>query len=190
MSSIIRPLSVLCSIFLTATLLFGYLYIRRQRTRQFTTPIVREAAPTIAHPRAHVFEDEAMLRGPNAVIAGTVENISQENLQDLFVELELRRRASKATEISRVALEPDDLAPGEQGRYSITVPSNEWSGARLLKLSSSVTAEEIAYKSETGAKRPPQSPPPARTQIVRPQPRSKNKGEDFINTPETPVRVP
>ncbi|MDQ3803531.1 MAG: hypothetical protein M3416_06835 [Acidobacteriota bacterium] len=133
-----------------------------------------------------------MLRKPHAILGGTVQNVGGGRLENLTVELELRRRGDGGTELRAVPVEPAVLAPGEKGRYSLKVLSGEWSGSRLLRLRSGARAEDVAFKTSPGARRPPERIPDSRTITVtkdsRPRPRSG--GEEFINTPDTPVSVP
>ena len=128
-----------------------------------------------------------MLKGSQAIIGGTVQNISDSDFKGLTVEIELKRRQDATTETRRVEVEPQRLAPGEKGRYSLTV-SREWSSARLVRLSSAAEGTQIAYVSERGALRPPERIENKTKVVVIPRPRPK--GEEFINTPETADRVP
>lgn len=149
-------------------------------------------APQAPAPEVHILVDEALLRKPHAIIGGTVQNVGREKLEDLSVELELRPRAGGGAERRTVRVEPAALAPGEKGRYTLKVLSGEWSGSRLLRLRSGSRAEDVAFKTSPGARRPPERIPDSRTITVtkdaRPRPRSG--GEEFINTPDTPVPVP
>lgn len=149
-------------------------------------------APAAPAPEAHVFVDEAMLRKPHAILGGTVENVGGERLENLSVELELRRRDDGGTEIRSVPVEPAALAPGEKGRYSLKVLSGEWSGSRLLRLRAGGRAGDVAFRSSPGARRPPERTPDSRTITVTKdsRPRARSGGEEFINTPDTPVSVP
>lgn len=153
----------------------------------------QEAAkpPAAPAPEAHILVDEALLRKPHAVLGGTVENIGGRRLEDLSVELELRRRADGSVELRTVLLQPASLAPGEKGRYSLKVLSDEWSGSRLLRLRSGAGEREVAFKSSAGARRPPERLPESRTITVTEGKRPRRSGgEEFINTPDTPISVP
>lgn len=151
-----------------------------------------ETARAVPTPEAHILVDEAMLRKPHAIIGGTIENIAGERLENLSVELELRRREDSTVELRAVPVEPAALAPGEKGRYTLKVRSDEWSGSRLLRLRSSSRAEDVAFKTSPGARRPPERIPGSPTINVTKgtRPRPKSGGEEFINTPDTPVSVP
>lgn len=145
------------------------------------------AAPT---PEANVYVNEAMLAKPYAVIGGAVENIGEQRLEKLTVEIELRRRADGGFERREVAVEPGDLEPGRQGKFSIKVLSEEWSGSRVVGLRSAARADgEVAFRPQPGAKRPPEKIKP-NVVIVKTPSQKKPNGSDFINTPDTPYKVP
>ncbi len=139
--------------------------------------------------QAQIFEDEAMLKGSQAVIGGTVRNISESKFEGLDVEIELIRRRGGGTEARRVALTPSALAPGEEGRYALTVPSREWGNARILRLHSATLSADIVYRTAPGAKRPPERIADRQPTIVV-VPRPKRQGEEFINTPDNPEKIP
>jgi hypothetical protein len=152
-------------------------------------PSAAQAAPS---PEAHILVDEAQMRKPHAILGGTVENVGGERLEDLAVVLELRRRADGGVEQRTVPLQPAALAPGEKGRYSLKVLSDEWSGSKLLRLRSGKREQDVAFKSSPGARRQPERLPESRTITVTKgnRPRQSPGGEEFINTPDTPVSVP
>lgn len=150
------------------------------------TPTTSPTAPT---PEANVFVDEAMLAKPYALIGGTVQNVSAQRLEKLSVEIELRRRGDGSVERREVAVEPGDLEPGRQGRYRLKVLSDEWSGSRVVGLRSGSRAQEVAFKSLPGAKRPPEKIESRVVEAKRPA-QKKADGGDFINTPDTPYKVP
>lgn len=136
-----------------------------------------------------VYEDEAMLRGTMAVIGGTIKNVTDKKLDALFVELELKRRDQEAMETKRVTVVPSSLPPGGQGRYQISLPTRDWSGARVTRVRSDSRDSDIRFASSPGARRPPERPPQIKIN-ASPPPRSKPKGEEFINTPDNPSKIP
>jgi hypothetical protein len=140
-------------------------------------------------PEANIYVDEAMLARPYAIIGGTVENVGAERLEKLSVEIELRRRGDGGVERREVAVEPVVLEKGKQGRFRLKVLSEEWSGSRVVNLRSHARAQEVAYKTLPGAKRPPEKIE-NKTIVVLPPARKKPDSGDFINTPDTPYKVP
>jgi len=142
-------------------------------------------------PEANVFIDEVKLAKPYAVIGGTVQNVGADQLEMLSIDIELRRRDNDSLVKREVNIEPSDLSPGEKGKFTLKVFSDEWSGSRILSLRSGLRQEGIAFKSLPGAKRPPEKLPEGKiTSVKSPQKRSKSNGEEFLNTPDTPVKVP
>ena len=187
-SPTIKIAAAVCALLLSVGLLAGYAILRQRymKSAAEASQDKRLQEEDGAPAEAQIYEDEALLRGTQAILGGTVHNITEQKLEGLMVELELRRRGSKEMVSRLVEVTPRDLSPGEQGRYTLSLPSREWSGARLLHLRSSGERQrDIAFKSAPGARRPPERPPAGKTTIVV-VPRPKPKGDDFINTPDNP----
>lgn len=185
--------ALICALAITAGLFAGYIYLRRrhaenERARQLADA-PPEAKPT-GPPLLQVYSDDAMLKGGQATISGTVVNISPETLKDIAVELELRRRGQATTEIRSVPLAPSDLVPEQQGRYVLTVLTRDFSNTRLLRIKSSTRSGDVAFKTAPGAQRPPEQPPQTNRTIIVPRPTPRKGEEEFINTPDKPARVP
>ena len=140
-------------------------------------------------PEAHIFVDEAMLAKPYAIIGGAVQNVGNGKLEKLSVEIELRRRDDSSVETREIKVEPADLEPGQQGKFSLKVLSEEWSSSRVVGLKSGARADEIAFKSMPGAKRPPEKVKD-NVIIVKTPSKKKSGSDDFINTPDNPYSVP
>jgi hypothetical protein len=183
--------AIACALAVAAALLVGYRFLRaRQLAGVRAAQETEQAAKIVAPPEAQIFEDEARLKGSDALITGTVRNISDKRLESLSLEMELKRRGNaQAVERRRIKVEPTDLAPGGEGRYSLSLPSSEWSGARVLSLNSGGRTEAIAFRSAVGARRPLERPPQGSPKVVV-VPRPRPKGEEFINTPDNPTRIP
>jgi hypothetical protein len=190
-------ISALCALAVTGGLLVGYFYLQRrnaEQTRATQQAMTPPEKPPAIPAQAQVYEDEAMLKGGQAVIGGTVRNISKEKLSDLSVELELIRRKDSGTERRTLLLEPKDLAPDQQGRYSLSVLKRDYRSAHLVGLKSGAAAAtgaaEIAFKSAPGAQRPPERTPKTTETVIvnQPAPR-KGSGEEFINSPEHPGTI-
>jgi hypothetical protein len=184
--------AVICALAITGGLFAGYLYLRRRhaqnelaRQQAQTPPASKPTGP----PLLQVYEDDALIKGSQALIGGTVVNISSENLTDLSVELELHQRKGGNKETRSLPVTPKDLTPNQQGRYTISVLSRDYSYARLVRIKSSARPTEIVFKTAQGAQRPPEPPPQGKTVIV-PRPAPRKGEEEFINTPDKPARVP
>lgn len=150
----------------------------------------RQDVPAATSTEVQIFEDEPIVKDSQAVISGTVRNISRAPLTDLSLEFELKRRNGGNTEVRNVSVEPSNLAPGEDGKYSFSLARQEFSETQIKHLKSATRSAFIAFKTAPGARRPKELPPQQQTRTIiiqRPSPRSK--GEEFINTPDTPIKV-
>ncbi|MCA1643526.1 MAG: hypothetical protein LC785_16625 [Acidobacteria bacterium] len=116
-----------------------------------------------------------------------MKNISAAPLEDLSVEIALKGRASRASETKLVRLSPASLRPGEEGKYSLRISPDDWAGAQVVHLRSESQGSDIPFKPEIGLKRPAEKPPAAKIVVEK---RPRGKGSDFINTPDTPIRIP
>jgi hypothetical protein len=179
--------AIVFALTLTGALLLGYLYLQRLQRERLARQQAARPAPENLTPRAQVFQDEVRLKSGKALVTGTVRNISGEPLEALTVEIELKRRVSQALEIRPVKVEPGSLKPGESGKYSLQIPAGEWAGVRVVKLRGGAGGAELGFKPEMGERRPAESPPPGKTIVVQ---RPKKKGDEFLNTPDTAIRVP
>ncbi len=197
-SPVVTIVAIICALALTGGLFLGYMLLKKRHAEQVNAQAQAERAAaqqaaTVSKPAGppllQVFVDDAMLRGSQTLLGGTLVNISDQKLSDLSVELELRQRKGGQAETRAVAVQPKDLDPNQQGRYALKLPSQDYSSARLLRIKSGASADELAFKTAPGAQRPPEViKPEVKTIIVKPPP-SKGNG-DFINTPDTPTRIP
>jgi hypothetical protein len=170
----------------------GYLLFFRNAEQKTTRQEQRQSdAPAPVVTEAQILEDEPILKDSKAVIGGTVRNLSRESLNNLSLDIELKRRSDGSTEVRAVPVEPKTIAPGAEGKYSFLIARQEFSGTQIKRLKSSNRSALIVFKTVPGARRPKELPtePPTRVVTVeRPSPRPS--GEEFINTPDTPTRVP
>lgn len=175
----------ICALLVTLALLGGYFVMHR---RQQQAAAAQQAAARRSVPvAAQIFEDEAQLKGENAVLGGLVRNVSNARMDDLSVELELIPRTGENTKLQQVKLEPASLNPGEEGRYQLTVSSHQWGATHLTRLFSATQNTDIAFKSQVGARRPLEQPAQGTKVVVVPKP--KSKGDGFLNTPDTPIPI-
>lgn len=179
----------LLALALTAGLLGGYFYLRGRNEKALAERrAAAEKAKAVEPPVAQIFQDEVRLAGGQAVFGGTVRNISGEKLEGLSVEIELKSRMGDAREVRQVAIEPRDLPPGQEGKYTLQIAPKAWGGVSVARLVSAARGGgELPFKPEMGARRPAEGRPAPKV-VVEPRPRQK--GDDFINTPDTPVRIP
>jgi hypothetical protein len=155
-----------------------------QNTAQLASansPVVEPHQP----PKALVMVDEALLKGGNTILGGTVKNTSVEKLDGLGVELELKRRNDGSTETQLVALQPMQLEPQQEGRYSVQLRAQDYSYARLVGLKSG--SNIVPYSTAPGQKRPLERLDTKTITIGKP---SSGKPGEFLNSPDNPTRVP
>lgn len=176
---------VVCAIAVTAILLVGYGYIRKYHAQRViannTPPPVAEKGP----PLAHIVIDEPTLERGMTTIGGVVKNISKQELSGVSVVLELRRRKDAGIEEFPLPVTPAQLQPEQEGSYSLQVSAQDFASIRLAGLKADPQSSLIAYSSSQGKKRTPERLEPKTIMVKR-----KGKPGEFINTPETPGRVP
>jgi hypothetical protein len=181
-------LGIVCAVAVTAMLIAGYAYIRRSHAERIladnTPPPVADSGPK-GPPLAHVVIDEPLLEKGVTVIGGVVKNISDRELTGVSVVLELRRRKDGGLEEAALPVTPAVLQPQQEGAYSLRAPAQDFASIRLAGLKADPQSTLVVYTSAQGKKRPPERIEP-RTVVVK---RSGRPGE-FINTPDTPGRVP
>jgi hypothetical protein len=187
---VVKLIAIISAVALVVVLLCGFLFLRKRHEDQLASAKRAEQISRVVAPaQAQVFQDEVRLKGSDsAIVGGTVRNISPASLDNLFVEVELKKRSSQAIEIKPVEITPGSLRPGEEGKYSLQISSSEWSGAQVVRLRGGTTKTEIPFKPEVGEKRPAERPPAAKVVIEQHAPR--RKGDDYLNTPDTPIRIP
>lgn len=189
-SSLVKIVSILTALAITAALLIGFLIWRQRHGArvavepQTKSNAVRPALPT----KVQVYMDEPVRKGPQAIISGTVHNISGEALANLSVEVELAHRKEASAEVRKLEVEPKVLAPNQKGRYTLTL-TGDYRSIKLLHIKSGAESSEIGFKTAPGVARPVERAPEAKTIIVD-RPSAPGKGEEFINTPDNPARIP
>jgi hypothetical protein len=181
-------LAALAALVVTALVFAGYTLLRKRHAEgsgSLASSTATATTPPQQEPKALVIVDEAMLQGGLTTIGGAVRNTSSEKLQDLSVELELKRRNGSSTEIKLIPLNPTVLEPQQEGRYALQLKSQDYSSARLSGLTSGATAR-LVYSTAQGQKRPLERLE-QKTIVVGKRP---SKGGDFLNSPDNPTRVP
>jgi hypothetical protein len=190
-SPLFFAVAVLAALAVTTALLGGYFYLRSRHAAQTLATEQQQSAPAkqVVQPEVKIFEDQAIIKGAQVIVGGTVQNISNAPLTDISLELELTRRVDNTTESRTIALTPKDLSSGEEGKYSLTVLSRDFKRARIFRVKSGARANEIAFTSVPGNQRPAGPPQQGNKTIIvnRPAPRDANGG--FINTPDNPTTI-
>ncbi len=176
---------ILCAFLLTGVVLAGYLYLRKRHERQVAAAVALENARKAA--KVEVLVDDATLNGKMTLLGGTIHNISGEPIRNIAVELQLRRRVGGGVETRIVTPELTALAPDGKTRYSLELPGQDYLTVTFLRVVAGDNRAQVPFKALPGTPRPPMEAPATKTIVVgRPGP----KGEEFINTPNNPGRVP
>ena len=185
----LKLIAAISALAVTIALFAGYAYLRQRHARNIgaagSTAQATSPQPT-GSPKALVLVDEALLKGDKTTVSGTVKNTSAERLGQVTVELELRHRKDGATERKLVSVEPAQLEPAQEGRYSLELKALEYGSARLVGLRVGPDSLLVAYTSGSGQKRPPERL--EQKTIIVDRPASK-RGE-FLNSPDKPARLP
>lgn len=183
-------IAAVCAVIITATVFAGYTYLRKRTAQQRLAATAPPAPPISSTPKgpakAHILVDDALLKGGQTIIGGTVRNISAEKLTGLKVDLELRRRKDGTLEHTSAIVEPQELDPAQEGRYSLKLPAQQYNSVRLTGLKGGADPTMLSYTTATGQKRPPERLEPRVVTV----PRSGSRGDGFLNSPDNPARVP
>jgi hypothetical protein len=187
-STTLKLVAAVAAIAVTVVVFFGYTTIRKRHAEK-TAATLSAAQPKTEprpEPKALILVDDAMLKAGTTTLGGTVKNTSNEELSGLTVELELKRRTGGGVETRTVNVEPSNLKPQEEGRYSLQLKAQEFGTARVIGLRAGPGSAAIAYTSAQGLKRPNERLESKTVVVDKP----RSKGGEFLNTPDNPARVP
>lgn len=182
-----KLLAAVSALVITALVFTGYVLLRKRHAQDSGS--LSSSAPGVEPrkpPKALVIVNEALLQGGKTIIGGTVRNTSSEKLEGLSVELELKRRKDGVAETQLLTLEPAQLEPEQEGRYSLQIKAQDYSSARLVGLKAGPSLLALPYTTAQGQKRPPERLESKTITIGKP---SSKRGE-FLNSPDNPARVP
>jgi len=179
-----KVLAGVSALVITALVFTGYALLRKRHAQSTAGLIIVGNSEPKQPPKALVIVDEALLQGDNTILGGTVRNTSAERLEGLSVELEVKRRKDAGVETQLLTLEPSQLEPQQEGRYSLQLRAHDYSSARLVALKAG--AGLVPYSTAQGQKRPPERLESKTITVSKP---SAKRGE-FLNSPDNPARVP
>lgn len=180
---------VLAALVVTGLFFAGYAVLRKQHQQKVIAAEQAQArsGEPKGPPKAQILVDEALIKGDQTVLGGTVTNISGETLSNLGVDLELTRRKDGGTQKTAVQVEPAQLAPQQEGHYSLQLRSADYITVKLVGLRGGANPAQVAYVAGPGQKRPFEKLE-GKTIIVN-RPAGAGKG-GFLNSPDNPGRVP
>jgi hypothetical protein len=177
---------LLCAVLVTGLVLGGYLFLRKRHERQIAAAEAVEVKKN--SPKVEVLVDDAVVKGKTTTLSGTVHNISPETLQNIAVELALRRRIGSGIETRVVVTDAAVLPPDGRARYSLEVATQDYSTSTFTRVIGGNDRTPIAFKAMPGNPAPPMESPASKTVVVDKP--SSGKRDEFINTPNNPGRVP
>ena len=180
-------LGIVCAVAVTALIVAGYAYVRRYHTQRIIAenqpPPVTDSGPK-GPPVAHVVIDEPTLEKGFTVIGGAIKNISDRDISDVYVIIEMRRRKDSGLEEVALPVSPPQLQPQQEGAFSLRAAAQDYASIRLAGVKMEPQSTLVAFSSSQGKKRPPERFEP-KVVVVK---RSGKPGE-FINTPDNPGRI-
>ena len=180
-------LGIVCAVAVTALLVAGYAYIRRYHAQRILAenqpPPVTVSGPK-GPPLAHVVIDEPTLDKGFTVIGGAIKNISDRDLSDVYVVIEMRRRKDSGLEDVALPVTPPVLQSQQEGAFSLRAAAQDYASIRLAGVKAEPQSTLIAYTSSQGKKRPPERFEPKIVVVKR-----SGKPGEFINSPDNPGRI-
>jgi hypothetical protein len=181
-------LGIVCAVAVAALLVAGFFFVRRYHAQRILAenpppPPATDSGPK-GPPLAHVVIDEPTLEKGFTVIGGAVKNISDRDLSDLFVVIEMRRRKDGGVEDVALPVSPPVLQPQQEGAFSLRTAAQDYASIRLAGVKAEPQSTLVAYSSSQGKKRPPERFEPKIVVVKR-----SGKPGEFINTPDNPGRI-
>lgn len=184
-----KVLAGISALVITALVFTGYALLRKRHAQESGSLALSSSPPNgeaKKPPKALIMVDDALLQGSKSIIGGTVKNTSTEKLEGLSVEVELTRRKDGVAEKQLVAVEPAQLEPEQEGRYSLQLKIQDYGSARLIALKAGPNLESLPYTTAQGQKRPPERLESKTITVGKPP----SKRGEFLNSPDKPARVP
>ena len=132
-------IGVLAAVIVTGLLIAGYSVLRKrhqQRVLAAEQALIAQNTESKGPPKVQILVDDALLKGDQSLLGGTVKNISNENLNDLSINLELIRRKDGKTDKVSAPVDPSQLSPQQEGRYSLQLHAADYLSVRLAGLTS------------------------------------------------------
>ncbi len=185
-STSLKIIAAIAAIVVAGLLLGGYFMLRQRHAENVAASMsVAEPRP---EPKAHILVDDATIGGGKSTLAGTVKNTSNGTLSGLQIELELKSRKGAGAEKRLVPVEPADLQPNQEGRYSIQLAVQDYASARLIGLKSGGDLVAVPHTTGQGQKRQPERLESKTITVDKRPPGAKR--DEFLNSPDNPARVP
>jgi hypothetical protein len=185
----VKILGAVLALALTAGVFVGYTYLRNKHTREAAASLASQSAlaEPKGPPQALIMIDDALLQGSKTVLGGTVKNTSAQKLGPLSIELELKRRKDGGTDRKLISLDPAEVEPQQEARYSIELKTQEYGSARVVALKAEGASLPLPYTTSQGRKRAPER---LESKTITIDKRPPSKRDEFLNSPDNPARIP
>lgn len=188
-SPAIKILGAVLALACTAGVFVGYTYLRNKHAQEAAATLAAQTitAEPKGPPQALITIDDAMARAGKTVLGGTVKNTSNQKLGPLTIELELKRRKDAGIDKRSITLEPSEIEPQQEARYSVELQTQEYSSARVVALKADGAAQPLPYATAQGRKRPLER---TESKTITVDKRQPSKGDEFLNSADNPARIP
>lgn len=183
----LKVIGAIAALVVTILVFVGYAYLRQRHADDTAASLTSQTPAEAKPPKALIKIDEPLLSGGKTTLGGAVKNTSKERLSGVSVELELKRRKDGVTEKKLVMLEPAELEPDQEGRYSLQLQAQDYSSARLVALHAGADSAPVPYTTVQGQKRPPER---LESKTITVGKRPSSNRDEFLNSPDNPARVP
>jgi hypothetical protein len=183
---------LLIALLITAGVGVGMMLLQRRNATRLAEK-QKAAEQTVEKPKPkpelQVLLDESIVKAGKASVSGTVKNLSPNPVAGVSLELQLIQRKDGSTVVRSIDPAPADLAPNGEAKFSMTVSQHDFRTWRVSRVVSHTGNREIAFVTDDGVARPKEGPMTG-TQTVAGRGSGSRTDGGFINTPDTPERVP
>lgn len=193
-----RIIALAAAVIVVAVIAFGFAALRSSYgVDKSSASIVKNAEPqtaaTPAQVQIQVLQNDVYVRAGQAVIGGSVRNVSNETIENINLRLKLENRVTAETKFENLELKPSTLAPQSEATYGLKLPVGQWNAISVQQITASGNDNSqalLSFRTGQGKLRPIEAAPSGKTKIVVVERRLKPKnGEEFINTPETAISI-
>src|SRR2546421_10175131 len=156
-------IGLLCALLITGLVFGGYMYLRKRHERQLAAAAELEVKKNA--PKVEVFVDDALVNGKTTTLGGTVHNISSENLANIAVELQLRRRVGGGVDLRTVVPESVNLEPGARTRYNLQVATQDYISVTFARVIGGRGSAAGPFQAGPRTPRPPEGSPKRKKKV-------------------------
>ncbi len=185
-------IALMIALLITAGVGIGMMILQRRNATRMAEQQAAAVEPVEKPkpvPELRVFLDESIVKAGKASVSGTVKNLSPNPVSGVSLQLQLFQRKDGATVIKSIEPVPKDLPPNGEAKFTMAVSQHEFRTWRIARVVSNSSNREIAFVTDQGALRPKEGPTTVNETVGGRGPGSPRDG-GYLNTPDTPIRVP